>query len=915
MSREPTRGQPTATDAEQHRDESNDTGSAVSRRRLLCAGAGLAVPAAARTPDESRPRSSASTTADVAGETDWQSSVPAPVGTGPTVADGVVILGTVSGTVRAVDAESGQSVWTHDTELPVRATPTAADGVAYLGTGDPRDDNDRGAVVALRTTTGTAQWSRQLDGPVTSAVARDDETVYAGTTAGTLHALAADTGVTRWRVDLDETVTGAPVVTDGRLYVVDRSGVSALVPSDGERLWRVSLGDRVRPVNHDDAGSVTVADDTLYVVDGDGGVIAVDAATGERRWRTALSAAATTPTVADGRLFVPVTGDGGQHTVALDAETGDVAWRGPDGDRSLDSPTVAGGVVYAGRPTGLTALDSQTGERRWRTDWRASTPVVVDGTVYVIEHLFDAETDRLRAVHTGHDASSCDSRVRLATGPGHDTPVGPTARATVDPTRPAVGEPTTFDATPSTGGAGLREYEWSFDDGTDVTGVTTTHSFERPGTHSVRLSVTDVDGDTDTVVESVDSGVRWTRRLSPPVSSAATVADGTVYVGGATETGGGVVAVDADSGQTVWRRPLDGFVAGGPTVVADTLYAAVGGETGELVALDTETGTPRWRLSTGSIRSAPTVVDGVVYAGSYDHTLYAVDAATGDVVWTVTPEGYGLTAPTVVDGTVYVGSGRPGRLLAVDAADGTVEWATRTAGWVRSAPTVVDGVVYAGDDGGKLSAVATDTGVPVWQYDADDTVATAVTVADDTVYVGSDDGRLHAVADENGTPVWRHQTGAPVSAAPTVAADRVYVGTNESLHVVDAAAGTTVWELQTDAPVHAAPTVADGTVYTADEQGELYALAATHDGSSRGSRARRRTLGHVVSPSGTTSTASTPTADRASETPTESGQTPTGSAEPSTGSGETTTRLPGVGVATGVAALVGGVAYRLRRSN
>gem|GEM_PF-958786 len=855
-----------------------------------------------------------SATPDAPGATVWQPSVPGPVGTGPTVADGVVVLGTVPGRVCAVDAETGQTVWTHDAELPVRGTPTVADGVAYVGTGDPRGDDDRGAVVALHTTTGTVQWSRRLDGPVASAVACGDETVYAGTATGSVCALATDTGTTRWRTELDETVTGAPVLADGRLYVVDRSGVSALDPSDGERLWREPLADRTRPANHDDAGSVTVADDTLYVVDGDGGVVAVGTGTGERRWRTALSAAAATPAVADGRLFVPATEDGRQRTIALDAETGDVAWRGPEGDPSLDSPTVAGGVVYAGRPAGLTAFDARTGDERWRTDWRAAAPVVVDGTVYAVEHRFDAETDRLRAVHTPHDASSSDSRVRLATGPGHDTPTGPTARVAVDPSRPGVGETATLDATPSTGGASLREYEWSFDDGTNATGATTAHSFQHPGTHSVRLSITDTDGDTDTVVEPVDAGVRWTRRLTPPVSSAPTVVDGTVYVGVATETGG-VVAVDADSGQTVWRRPLDGFVAGAPTVVADTLYAAVGGETGELVALDTESGTPRWRVATGTMRSAPTVVDGVVYAGSYDHTLYAVDAATGDVVWTVTPEGYGLTAPTVVDGTVYVGSGRPGRLLAIDATDGTVEWVARTAGWVRSAPMVVDGVVYAGDDGGRLSAVVADTGVSSWQYDAGDAVTTAPTVADDTVYVGSDDGRLHAVAAADGTPVWRHQTGAPVSAAPTVAADRVYVGTDESLHVADIATGRSVWDLQTDTPIHAAPTVADGTVYTADERGELYALAATHDESGRGSRARHRTLGHVVESPGATPTTSTPTADRTTETPVGSDEVPTGAAGTPVGSAETTTRLPGLGVATAVTALVGGVATRLRESD
>jgi serine/threonine-protein kinase len=47
-------------------------------------------------------------------------------------------------------------------------------------------------------------------------------------------------------------------------------------------------------------------------------------------------------------------------------------------------------------------------------------------------------------------------------------------------------------------------------------------------------------------------------------------------------------------------------------------------------ALDAATGTPRWTHATnGLIRSSPAVVDGIVYIGSDDKKVYALDAATG----------------------------------------------------------------------------------------------------------------------------------------------------------------------------------------------------------------------------------------------------------------------------------------------
>jgi len=69
-------------------------------------------------------------------------------------------------------------------------------------------------------------------------------------------------------------------------------------------------------------------------------------------------------------------------------------------------------------------------------------------------------------------------------------------------------------------------------------------------------------------------------------------------------------------------------------------------------------GTLLWRYSTGdfNVLSSPAVVGGVVYIGSGDTNVYALNATSGNKLWNYTTGGAVYSSPAVVNGVVYVGS-------------------------------------------------------------------------------------------------------------------------------------------------------------------------------------------------------------------------------------------------------------------
>ena len=245
----------------------------------------------------------------------------------------------------------------------------------------------------------------------------------------------------------------------------------------------------------------------------------------------------------------------------------------------------------------------------------------------------------------------------------------------------------------------------------------------------------------------------------------------------------------------------------------------------------TPTNTEQWRFATGSrVVSSPAVSDGVIYFGSYDYNVYALDAATGKVKWQFATGSNVASSPAVVNGIAYIGS-FDHNVYALDAMTGKEKWRFTTGGGVYSSPAVSGGIVYIASWDGKIYAIDAVTGKERWQFVTGRVEPSmflpSPTVSGGVVYVASFDGNVYALDAVTGKEKWRFAQNWILETSPAVSGGIVYVGLGNNLSAIDAVTGKERWRFALDGTIiMSSPAVSGGVVYVGSFDHNVYAIDA-----------------------------------------------------------------------------------------
>jgi outer membrane protein assembly factor BamB len=313
-----------------------------------------------------------------------------------------------------------------------------------------------------------------------------------------------------------------------------------------------------------------------------------------------------------------------------------------------------------------------------------------------------------------------------------------------------------------------------------------------------------------------DLQLAWSTSTGQQIFSAVAVANGFVYVG---STDNHLYAMDTESGVVVWSFRTGGDVD--DLAAGDGRVYAVSHDF-NLYAVDAFSGALVWEVPYGTLFEEPVDVDGVVYVGQD-----AFDAATGSLLWESTAPLQ--TSASVVGGVVYEGgsTGFVGNVYALDAATGNVIWTAATgATTAPSAPAVAGGVVYA-QAGSQLYAFEAESGAKLWQAAiGGQAFSNSPAVGGGIVYTRAAGAVIRAFDAASGRVLWSVTLGGgnSFSSAPALANGVLYTASNQNtFYALDPATGSVLFTFGAHAGIDS-PAVADGRVYFGSQDDAVYAL-------------------------------------------------------------------------------------------
>lgn len=256
---------------------------------------------------------------------------------------------------------------------------------------------------------------------------------------------------------------------------------------------------------------------------------------------------------------------------------------------------------------------------------------------------------------------------------------------------------------------------------------------------------------------------KWALNLKNGVVSEPVLEGGTLYFGG---NDGSFYAVDAEFGRVLWKFDTKVPVYGKPALVGGRVYFVSSDDV--VYCLDQSNGKWLWHYKRGgsfitTVRGNPSPVlsDGMAYVGFSDGYLVALNAKDGNLKWE--QRIHKGTKFTDVDASVLVDGDRlfvpsyDGELYALNRASGKVLWHIDVGGSKKV--LMDDGSLYLASSNSHIYQIAKETGRIGWSFELDQGTPTNLLMYQSFLAFGSSQQYFYAIHKGDGTLAYRFNAG------------------------------------------------------------------------------------------------------------------------------------------------------------
>ncbi len=294
------------------------------------------------------------------------------------------------GDVRSHNIENGRREWRSKLDMPVAAGVGGGEGLIVVG-------SQTGEVVALDDSSGDELWRQRLSSEILAPAKVSGDNVVVRTTDGRLTAISASSGNILWNYQravplLTLRGVSAPVIYGQTVFAgYDNGKLVALSLNDGKVIWEKSVAvprgrtelERLVDIDADPV----IHNGIVYVVAFQGNLAAMDIDTGQTLWEREMSSASGIAVAPNDAVYVS---DDQSYLWSIADGSGDSLWRQTLLlRRRITAPVIAGEYVVVGDFEGYLHWVARSDGRfvarqRLNKDPIRSQPIVHDGVLYVM---------------------------------------------------------------------------------------------------------------------------------------------------------------------------------------------------------------------------------------------------------------------------------------------------------------------------------------------------------------------------------------------------------------------------------------------------------------------------------------------------------------------------------------------------